>query len=126
MRMKLVFVVPEGRPESEANDCVVRALSLAAPMDYVSAHSLLADWGRKPRGFTYDTFGFLLNIGAKRINDGDGSAFPRMMTVGRFAKSHPTGRYFIRTRGHAVAVCDGRVLDSFDSSRRFVLSAWII
>ena len=38
-------------------------------------------------------------------------------TVADFAAGHPTGRYILGTGEHAVAVVDGDIIDSWDSSQ---------
>jgi hypothetical protein len=42
------------------------------------------------------------------------------MTVAEFSDRHPHGRYIIGTGNHAVAVVDGDIIDSWDSSQEIV------
>ena len=47
-------------------------------------------------------------------------------TVSRFVREHPTGRWYIVTKGHAMAVIDGVLVDSAAEgpNRRRLLAAY--
>ena len=42
-------------------------------------------------------------------------------TISDFAADHPSGSYIIGTGEHAVAVVDGNIIDSWDSSKEIPL-----
>lgn len=46
--MKFEPLAFKGRPEDEKNDCVARAFSVAAEVDYEAAAKMLFEMGRKP------------------------------------------------------------------------------
>lgn len=46
------------------------------------------------------------------------------LSLGQFCKEHPTGRYWVFVRGHALAVIDGVVIDHCHKPRRIVKLAY--
>ena len=47
--IKFSRTVPDGRHNTEARDCTVRALAHMLDMPYSEAHAIMAAFGRKPR-----------------------------------------------------------------------------
>ena len=88
---------------------------------YAESHSILKDAGRKDRhGVRFDTV--LKIIGwryrLKRRNDTD-------TTLRGFVEAHPTGRYIVLERGHALALVDGVIHDNLSPTPRSkVRAAW--
>ena len=112
--------------QQEASDCTVRALANAAPMPYADAHALLSKHGRKFRhGATFTVYhaayleaGLTLHgiFGETRraVFAGRHCGQTRMagITLGRLLPRLRTGRWIVLITGHALAVVDGKVIDS--------------
>lgn len=128
--MKTVQAVNRGATSAgETRDCTVRALSNAASMDYDNAHALLKKHGRKNRCGAY--FSTML----KAYNEADfvlesvhgttGAARSAARIAKRQASEGITlakilpklafGEYIVNTTGHAVAVVNGKIIDTFDN-----------
>lgn len=98
-------------------DCAVRAVAKALNEDWDTAFTRLiisayemgdmpssdSVWGATLRknGFRRETI----------PND-----CPNCYTVSEFAEAHPTGTYVLALGGHVLAVDDGNIYDSWDSS----------
>lgn len=94
-------------PLRERNDCVVRALAIAADLPYMTAHAFCSAQGRKPGGGMYDAPAIAaLEAAGLRQEPSPGS-----ITLARFRDQHPRGRYVIFVRGHTLAVVDGHFHD---------------
>ena len=52
------------------------------------------------------------------------SICPQCITVEEFVKQNPRGTYVVVTQGHTMAVVDGSIYDSWDSSSEIVLYFW--
>jgi uncharacterized protein (DUF3084 family) len=133
--MKTVLSVDRGVTSSaESNDCTVRALANAADIAYNVAHRVLKKHGRKDRkGATFKTLhaayeecGFRLT---KVCGDGkrarfairtvDNIPWAEGITFGRLLEQLPSsGEYIINVTGHAVAVVNGKVIDTFNNNAR--------
>lgn len=114
----------------ETNDCTVRALANASGMVYEDAHVLLKKYGRKNRcgaKFTtmhqaYTEAGFILNsvhgtntqsryvarIAQRKAEAG--------ITLGKILSKLAFGEYIVNVNGHALAVVNGKIIDTFDNS----------
>ena len=131
--MKTVLSVDRGVTSSaESSDCTVRALANAAEIPYDVAHSVLKKHGRKDRkGATFATLhaayeecGFRLT---KICGDGKRSRFAARhtgaewvegITFGKLVDQLKYGEYIINVTGHAVAVVNGKVIDTFHNNAR--------
>lgn len=131
--MKVVMSVCSGPTRSdETNDCTVRALASAADIPYDVAHRVLKKHGRKDRkGATFKTLhaayeecGFRL---VKVCGDGKRSRFAAKhtdanwvdgITFGKLVDQLTYGEYIINVTGHAVAVVNGKVIDTFHNNAR--------
>jgi hypothetical protein len=113
----------------ETRDCTVRALASAAGMHYDNAHALLKKHGRKDRrGAFFSTMlaayteaGFVLDsvhgttvsaryaarIANRKAQDG--------VTLAKLLPKLAFGEYIVNTTGHAVAVVNGKIIDTFDN-----------
>jgi hypothetical protein len=120
----------------EKNDCTVRALANAGGIDYADAHILLKKHGRKNHcGAFFGTMlkayteaGFVLDsvygttgaakhaarISSRKASDG--------ITLAKMLPKLAFGEYIVNTTGHAVAVVNGKIIDTFDnpSNKRVV------
>ena len=113
-----VYYNPNPRGLWYAGDCVIRAISKTEGED---------DWEKIYTGLS--AYGFM--IGDWANNNGVWDAYlrdneykryicsndcPFCYSIGDFAREHPTGTYIAATGKHAVAVVDGVIYDSWDSS----------
>jgi hypothetical protein len=122
-----------GQVTGERNDCAVRALMTVTGSTYGDAHSHLATLRSYRKGTS--TLGLI-----RMLDRGDtilGSKFTRVQgkagqyqrsnrtTLNTFCKAHPVGRYYLLKRGHAIAVVDGVVVDTWrPGGRSLVTGAW--
>jgi len=114
--------------EWETNDCVVRALAIAAETDYATAHQWVKEKLGRPdrKGTLMTTFkleqlikkGIGLNnkhlssIQRSELINSDYTHKPVQFTVGTFSKKHNKGTYFVLVKGHALAIKNGIVYDN--------------
>lgn len=100
------------RPLDEENDCTVCALAGATDMPYAEAHRILKDAGRRDGR----RFKFLLYMSCQGPSPEIGGwTFTQLrdvpyITINRFLKDFPKGRFIVRRRGHVCAVIDGKVV----------------
>ena len=116
------------RSASESGDCQVRALSTTLGLTYEAAWSLLytmqGEHKRCSFGLVKDLALFdprlhvVLAHGFQAVR-----GKPRMNGM-EFCKLHPAGNVILRMAHHVAAVVDGKLYDSWDSTRRCVYAAW--
>lgn len=113
------------RVYGENRDCTVIAVAAAFDTSYEHAHWHLRNKCSRPknRGIRFDMVfpgsvpeGVVERIGYKL--DGNN------ITVGRFCKENPEGRYVVLVRGHALAVIDGEIYDHSYKPRRHVQAVY--
>lgn len=108
-------------------DCVVRAVSTAFNAGYMETRRDL-NRIKKALGFnSYKDHDFLYEY----LKDYERLIFKavrgqKRLKLDCFAKEHPTGTYIVAVRKHVVAVVDGVILDTWDSSYLTVYTAWKI
>lgn len=94
---------------NENNFCTVVSIATAFNWSAGKAHRLLAKHGRQHRkGPRWDQYSMALEEAGKKegrsitlFNHFNG------MTIGRFAKEHPTGTWIIAVKGHVICLKDG-------------------
>lgn len=109
---------------SEHNDCTVVALALAANMHYDETHRLLQDAGRRNR-CRWHLFGWLKNnkqfYGTDTVFGDYKAVRVRLrepsITLAKFLRDFPRGRFLLHKRGHAFAVIDGQVKNLSSGAR---------
>lgn len=126
---KIQAVTRGATSDGETRDCTVRALSNACSMPYDQAHALLKKHGRKDRRGAY--FSTML----KAYNEADfaldsvhgttssAKAAARIarreasegITLAKLLPKLGFGEYIVNTTGHAVAVVNGKIIDTFDN-----------
>ena len=113
----------------ETNDCTVRALANAAAMPYTDAHVLLNKHGRKNRcGAQFNTMHKAYNEAnfslhsvhgttnqAKYVARITSTKAQEGITLGKLLPKLTKGSFIVNVTGHAIAVVDGKVLDTFAS-----------
>ena len=121
----------------ESNDCTVRAMTNSSGIDYEIVHALLKKNGRKDnKGVRYDVImpsmkelGFeFVGVFGKTIAAKCGLAHAakyydvvegsqnKPITLGNLVKSLPFGKFVVIIKGHAVALIDGKLIDTFNNS----------
>lgn len=98
-------------------DCVVRAIGTVTDRDWDDTYLDLAVKGffLKEMPSLNSVWGaYLRDLGYTRHIIPD--TCPDCYTVGDFVKDHPRGRYVLGTGTHAIALIDGTVFDTFDST----------
>ncbi|UCD25349.1 MAG: hypothetical protein JSW51_05375 [Gemmatimonadota bacterium] len=115
----------------ELNDCTVKAIAAACGVSYGKAHRTLTKLGRlRRRGATVTQINAALDAimgtDTNVIESYRGSSIG--LTLNRFRKAHPTGSYIICSRGHAMAVVEGELIDwtADTAGRRKVTNVWRI
>jgi hypothetical protein len=103
--------------KGEAGDCIVRAVAIAAELDYETVYKALKKFvGATPRDgvMRKDFEPFVLKMGFRwkpTMQVGTGC------TVHLNAEELPSGRIICKVSKHLCAVIDGVVYDTFDPSR---------
>lgn len=128
--MQKIQAVTRGATSAgETRDCTVRALSNASGMPYENAHALLKKHGRKDRSGAffgtmlraYNEAGFILESvhgttsaarWAARLSKREAEAG---ITLAKILPKLAFGEYIVNTTGHAVAVVNGKIIDTFDN-----------
>lgn len=103
--------------------CTVYALS-AVTGCALDAATAIVDETRRPRQWHSATSSKVIEAAKEK-----GYAFKKLRmkprTLARFLREHPTGRYYLRKRGHAFAVVDGVVFDRINSGASVrIKDAW--
>lgn len=104
----------------ERNDCTVRAAVVRFCTSYKRAHELCASVGRRNgRG---------LRLGQiKELFEKMGLEYQKPIyrpTLNQFLKDHPTGRYFVCVRGHAIGINNGTITDTATPRLRKRVMLW--
>ena len=117
----------------ENNDCAVRAIAFATGVSYSKAHDLFTAAGRKHgKGSSLEMIDRVAaNFMSARTNLGRYHTTPTGQrrlgwcpTLATFLKEHPTGKYVVIIRRHAVAIINGKCYDSFVNSGSKPVSAF--
>ncbi len=117
----------------DRNFCTVAALALTLDWSFGKAHRHMAKHGRKnKRGMFECDWRPAIEAAAikegKRFTAGDWHrrADGRTMTLTRFCREHPTGTYYVKVSGHAVAIVDGVMHDwtADTAGRRKIIGAY--
>lgn len=111
-------------------DCTARAMSLAFGLEYDAVYKELKQTALEGRFRTYNTLRNVLRF----IERHGGTEMPNISgTVSEFTSSHQSGTYLLLTNkiadGHAhhiVAIIDGDVYDSWDSSNEQIIRAFLV
>lgn len=120
---------------TNTSDCTARAISLAFNMDYSKARKALNDSAKANWKYHWD-YNTTDNVN-KVVRELGGIAYsqPEKITVGDWADAHSSGTYIIDCNktgdkygpgGHLVCCIDGKIYDSWDSRKYFVLGYWKI
>ena len=108
------------------DDCVKRSIALTTGIPYRKVQKGLNDHKKitgvnrfynnpNPRSFMENVLGFRRVLAPKKADGTRGSAEA-------FAQAHPRGRYVLSLSGHWTACIDGVIYDTWDCSKKSVLS----
>lgn len=129
--------------QNENNDCWVRALASAFEKPYDEAHEYVAKaFNRRPKHGTQNVItkmralnNTLFGVEVTELESKElstyyslyGQVVTRMMTVGTFIKTYPTGTYILLVRGHAFTIKNGVVVGNSSDATKLkvrVMVAW--
>lgn len=110
------------------SDCTVRALCVAAEITYDHAWNLLYRTQKFYRACGFQIFSFLdLEgdlFGVKETIKVHPKKGEKRLTVKAFAEKFDKGRYVVQVAGHAAAIVDGVLYDTWDCGKKCVYKAW--
>lgn len=111
--------------QRHVGDCSVRAVSKALNTDWETAYALIAANGYQMGdvmssdsvwGSVLRQHGFYRHAVA--------NSCPDCYTAGDFVRDHPEGIYVLGFGGHVATAVDGRLYDSWDSTREIPVYYW--
>lgn len=101
-----------GSPDSERNDCTVRAMAIATETSYSKAYMKLAAAGRKRnRGFHVSSILKTKSVHFDHLFKK--LPFRKPITLQKFLKKYPSGTFYVQKYGHVFVIRDGAVLDTY-------------
>ena len=113
--------------QGEDKDCVVRAITNVTGLPYDEVHAVLKKHGRKDRHGTYyqtslaamKELGFVgipttQDYWARNLK----SAVAGKRSLNQVLKDLPMGKFVVYVRGHATALVNGKIIDTFDQSKQ--------
>lgn len=124
-----MFIEQNVHPQGKiVGDCVKRAITKAAMMDYNEVKRELNRYKKISKAKAFNDIknceGYVENVlKAKKIGFPATAGKPRMNGV-RFMDSHPVGRYILRMAKHWTACVDGDIYDTWDCTEKCVYKAW--
>lgn len=112
----------------EKDDCTVYAVATAFGMEYDAAHKEVADRMKRQEGQGVARKNILEALEEGTVLNGKtvtrviktptkvykvyGNTVPRQVRLSSFVKENPEGTYLILTRGHALTLKDGVLMDN--------------
>ena len=112
----------------EKSNCTVVALAAVLGVSYAEAFDMAEEAGRRPRtGFKSEV---LIRYFNKKKSERLGSKFQyairKNITIQKFCKRFPAGRFYVRKKGHAFAIVDGVIYNRSDDlrPRTRIIDAW--
>ena len=117
---------------SSVGDCTARAISLAFNIDYSKARKALNNSAREnwKHDWSYNSVNNVKQV-IQALGGSVATTLPTKTTVNDWVDSHPSGTYILHCNkngiehgpgSHLVCVIDGKVYDSWDSRKCYVLS----
>ena len=137
--LKYVYLIPFGAPPKSRNNCVLRAVSVAACVPYAEVKAAIDARARRERPrqgvkrSSANSGVFTNRAWFKEYMRSLGFEWTATMSVGSGCRVHlcrdelPAGRLVCMVSRHAVAVVDGVLFDNHDSRRggtRCVYGYW--
>ena len=116
---------PEGK---RVGDCVKRAISLVAEMDYHQVQLELNRYkkitGAKKYNSNYNPHKYCENVLKMEKLSFPAQAGKSRMNGDRFTRAYPKGRYILNMAGHWTACVDGKIYDTWDCRGKCVYTAY--
>lgn len=111
-------------------DCVKRAITTAAQMDYMEVQRQLNRYKRVTGAESFNEYTncypFVEKVlGGRKISFPAKKGQPRMNGT-RFCEAYPKGRYILSMAKHWSCCVDGVIYDTWDCSEKCVYQAWEI
>ena len=122
---------------SENKDCVVYSIATAFDMSYDEAHKEVADRFNREEGKGAKRSSILEGMTEGTTINGKtvskviksptrtykiyGNVVPRQLRLSSFVKENQEGTYVILTKGHALTIKDGTVMDNLDKTKERAL-----
>ena len=115
----------ERKKMGDDNNCTVVTLAIVTGRSYQDCHKYLSKYGRRlRRGMLSKEISEALEaMKTFRVVKGEYGNNNRI-TLNKFLKKHPKGKYYLCHRGHAFAVVDGVVYDHSNKKRRQITMAY--
>ena len=111
-------------------DCVKRAITLAAQMDYMEVQRELNRYkkvtGARSFNSDYNPHKYVENVLHGRKLSFPAKRGERRMTAAKFSETHPVGRYILNMAGHWSCCVDGIIYDTWDCGDKCVYTAYQI
>lgn len=117
----------------EKNDCTVYAIATAFEMDYDSAHKEVSDRMQRQEGNGVKRTNVLQALAEGTTINGKtitrviksptktykvyGNTIPRQLRLSSFVKENQEGTYVILTKGHAMTLKDGVLMDNKNETK---------
>ena len=122
-------MVPVMGAYQEKNCCTVVALAAALDWSFGKAHRHMAKHGRKQGKGMYikDWLPAIKDAARKEGKHFVGRSHIGVgMTLTRFAKTYPTGTYYVQVKRHAICIRDGQLIDwtASTAGRRKIISVF--
>lgn len=121
-----MWIQTNPNPEKlRTDDCTVRALSLVLGIPWDAAYVLLVSKGLELKVMPDKPsviHAVLREHGYHRSVVPD--SCPDCYTVEEFCRDHPVGKYVVASDSHVVAVIDGDIYDTWDSSSEIPQYYW--
>lgn len=111
--------------QNQVGDCVIRAIAKATGKTWDETYVALMLQGFQDKNWpsANAVWGkYLQRIGYRRKVVPD--SCPDCYTVEQFCEDHQEGTYVLALQAHAVAVIDGRYIDSWDAGQEPVVYYW--
>lgn len=112
-------------------DCVKRAISKAANMDYMDVQRMLNRYKKVSGAAKFNELHKNVEPILEQTLNGKRMSFPatagkKRMNGERFCEAFPKGRYVLQMAGHLTACVDGVIYDTWDCSEKCVYKAWCL
>ena len=112
----------------ETTDCVKRAITLAAQMDYMEVKRELNRY-KKVTGASSFNSDYNPHKYVENVLKGEKMSFPAVkgeprMNGERFCAKYPKGRYILSMAGHWTCCIDGIIYDIWDCTQKCVYTAY--
>lgn len=121
-----IFAYYNPHPDNKhVGDCVKRALTKATGWDYHDVQLALNRYKKVTKTKVFNEAKNFVPFIEKEL---EGKKLPqyRNVKVGEFAKQHQSGAFVAKVRRHVVAVVDGKVYDTWNSSFKAITKVWQI